>query len=238
MRTVVVIPCHNEAATIAEVIKAALPHVDEVVVADDNSDDATALIAVDMGAQVVRNRSCCRGAGVNTKRGMDSVSADVVITLDGDGQHLANEIPTVLKPLLDGDADLVIGSRFMGEYKIARYRKFGIDAITWIYNLGRRPKILDTQSCFRAYGRRFLETFDIKERGFGFSTEVLIKARAEGLRIIEVPISCVYHEDFAQNSCMNPIKHGLGVAWTTIKWRLKMELFGKLKHQAVRQGEE
>ncbi len=67
-----------------------------------------------------------------------------------------------------------------------------------------------------------MESIVAIERGFGFSTEILIKARAQGFRIVEVPVSCIYHKDFKMNSSMNPIKQGVGVALSTIKWRFKM----------------
>ena len=233
MKISAVIPCRNEARTIYDVVKEALLHVDEVIVADDSSSDDTAVQARAAGAKVRNNNSPRSGAGANTKEGLLMSDADVIVTLDGDGQHLASEIPNVLAPILDGKADLVIGSRFMGEYKIARYRKFGIDVITFLYNFGRRQKVVDSQSCFRAFTRGLLDSVNIEERGFGFSTEVLIKARARGYKIVEVPITCVYHKEYAQNSSSNPVIHGLSVAWATIKWRIKEEL---LRHERLGQS--
>lgn len=224
MRITAVIPCRNEAYTIQSIVEETLNCVDSVIVADDNSVDGTELRAQAAGAEVVRNNSSRRGVGANTKRGLKAVDADIVVTLDGDGQHLASEIPRVLAPLLEDGADLVIGSRFIGKSEMPRYRRFGNGIITWIYNFGHRSKVADTQSCFRAYSKKLLESIDIEERGFGFSTEVLIKARAKGFRIFETPISCVYHDNYARNSNMNPVKHGLNVAWMTVKWRLKVEL--------------
>lgn len=222
MKVVAVIPCYNERYTIAEVVREAKSHVDEVVVADDNSDDNTAEFAEEAGARVIKNTTIRRGTGYNTKRGLDGVSnADIVVTLDGDGQHIADEIPRVLESMLSNDADLVIGSRFMQECRITGYRKFGIDVITWLYNFGHKTKVVDTQSGFRAYTRRLLDILTIEERGFGFSTEVLIKARTRGFKILEVPITCVYH---VRGSNMNSIQHGLGVALVTIRWRLREEL--------------
>jgi len=222
---VAVIPCHNEGQTIAEIVVEAKKHVGSVVVADDGSTDATASLAGDAGARVVANNNHHRGMGGNVRRGMEAVpDASILVTLDGDGQHLASEIPLVLGPIMRGEADLVIGSRFLGTYKVARYRKLGIDIITWLYNIGQRQRIVDAQCCFRVYNRASLNILDIEDCGFGFSTEILIKARAKGLRIVEVPVSCVYHEDFEQNSCMNPVVQGLRVVWATLRWRLKVEL--------------
>ena len=230
MKTVAVIPCRNEAYTIYDVVKEASLYVDDVIVADDNSVDDTMGRAKSAGATIVHNSGSHRGAGANTKRGIEAINADIVVTLDGDGQHLASEIPNVLAPILNGSADLVIGSRFMQEHETPRYRKLGNNIITWLYNFGGQQKVLDSQSCFRAYSKELLNEVNIEEQGFGFSTEVLVKARAIGFRIVEVPVSCIYHENYEQNSSLNPIKHGLSVAWTTIKWRMKVELHDVLLH--------
>ena len=99
-----------------------------------------------------------------------------------------------------------------------KYRKFGIDVITWLYNFGSKEKVSDSQSCFRAHSRRLLKAVTITEKGFGFSIQVLIQARKGGLVITEVPISCVY---LSQGSSLNPVTHGLGIAFTVLKLGLK-----------------
>ncbi len=102
--------------------------------------------------------------------------------------------------------------------EIKAYRKFGIDVITWSFNVGSKVKITDAQSGFRAYSRKFLQTVGINESNFGFSVETLVKARNAGLLIREAPISCIYHD---QGSSLNPVAHGLHVTWTVFKIRLK-----------------
>ena len=91
MKIAAVIPCYNEAQTIAEIVCEALLYVDEVIVADDSSSDETAILARAAGAKVINNSSSRRGVGANTKEGLLMSGADVIVTLDGDGQHLANE---------------------------------------------------------------------------------------------------------------------------------------------------
>lgn len=225
MKVVAVIPCYNEEKTIADIVNRTARYVEKVIVADDCSIDNTANIASEAGANVVRGKFQ-QGFGGNMMSGIKSALAngkpDIVVTLDGDGQHNPDEIPQVIEPIMNGQVDIVIGSRFMGNYNAPRYRKFGIDVITWLYNVGDKQKITDSQSCLRAYKREVLEVINLEECGFGLSTEVLIKARAYGFRIKEVPISCIYHKEFSMNSSMNPIKHGLGVALCTIKWRLRI----------------
>jgi len=144
---------------------------------------------------------------------------DILVTLDGDGQHNPEETPQLLVPILNKEADLVIGSRFLRPnlHQMPKYRKFGIDVITFLYNFGSKVRVSDSQCNFRAYNRKLIEAVNITEAGFGFSVQVLIQARRKGFIIKEVPISCIYH---SQSSTLNPVTHGLGVAFNVIKHRL------------------
>ncbi len=128
MKIVAVIPCLNEEHFISDVVFKTIKHVDKVIVIDDGSKDSTALLARDAGAKVI-SHTFNQGAGAATRTGFEAAikyGADIVVTLDGDGQHNPDEIPLIVKPLLDGKADLVIGSRFLAEAKVSLYRKFGI----------------------------------------------------------------------------------------------------------------
>jgi len=213
------IPCYNERVFIGDIVCRTSEHVDQVIVIDDGSHDGTAKAARAAGALVIvheekhgvggATRSCIEAAKVK--------NADIVVTLDGDNQHYPEEIPNLVAPILEGRADLVIGSRFLGrKSRMPRYRKFGIQVITWLFNVGSGVKISDAQSCFRAHSRRLLDAFSITESGFGFSVEVLIKARGKGFAMQEVPISCLYH---SESSTANPVAHGLGVTLTVMKLR-------------------
>jgi glycosyltransferase involved in cell wall biosynthesis len=219
-KVVAAIPCHNEEQFIGDIVRSVQQHVQQVVVVDDGSSDDTSKAAEAAGAVVVRH-DFNEGPGMAYKSCFEAAraqNADVLITLDGDGQHLPEELPRVLAPLLRGEADLVIGSRFLGHYEIPRYRKFGIDVITWLYNVGSPVKVLDAQSCFRGYNRSALDTLTISENGFGFSVELLVQAREHGLTIKEVPISCIYHPN---SHSQNPVLHGLTVALMVVKHRLR-----------------
>ena len=214
---VVVIPCHNEGATISSVISGIeYP----VVVVDNLSTDTTAEMARQSGASVVE--CSIKGAGASTKAGIDRANAHIIVTLDGDGQHNPLQIDRIIDPIREGRADVVIGSRFLRDYSIAWHRKLGIDIITFLYNVGAKVKVTDSQSCFRAFTKSIADDCWIIEKGFGFSTEFLIKARAKGYRIVEVPISCIYNGK--SDHSMNAIRHGLQVAWATIKWRLLIDV--------------
>lgn len=240
LKVLAVIPCFNEQQFIGGVVSKARRYVDQVIVIDDGSTDDTARVAQAAGAEVIRHETR-KGAGAATKSGFQAAkesNTDILVTLDGDGQHNPDDIPKLLAPILNNEADLVIGSRFLPlstldsglgtpnsqlstrnsqlGTPIPRYRKFGIDVITWLYNLGFKIKVSDSQSCFRAHNRRLIDAINITEDGFGFSVQVLIQVRRKGFAIKEVPISCPYHP---QGSSLNPVVHGVGVAFTVIKLR-------------------
>ncbi|HAV10162.1 MAG TPA: glycosyl hydrolase [Dehalococcoidia bacterium] len=220
-KIIAVIPCLNEQDFIRDVVTRTRKYTDEVIVVDDGSTDDTSGIARAAGAQVIKHKTS-RGAGAATKDGFNAAkkgNADIVVTLDGDGQHNPDEMPRLLAPIIDAKADMVIGSRFIEpQTNIRRYRKFGIDVITFLYNFGSKVTITDSQSGFRAHSRKLLESINITEDSFGFSVQVLIQARRKGMIITEVPISCIYH---SQGSTLNPVRHGISVALTVVKLRLR-----------------
>ena len=219
-RIIAGVPSYNVESFVGEVVHGALEYVDEVVVVDDGSSDGTAEVARAAGA-VVRSHEVNLGYGgaINScfeaAREMD---ADVLVILDGDGQHDSHEVPQIVSPALNGEADVVIGSRFLDRNSdIPYYRRFGIHVITWLFNVGSKTKVTDSQSGYRAYGRKTIQLISLRERGMSASVEILIKARRKGLVFREVPISCRYH---AGSSSMNPVKQGLAVAMKLVWMRL------------------
>ena len=220
LKVIVCIPCYNTAFYIADVVTNAKKYVDEVIVIDDGSSDDTADIATAVGAQVVIHETN-KGYGQSIKSGFEvakSVSADILVTLDGDGQHNPDEIPQIVSPILNGEADLVIGSRFLSKNnKVPKHRRLGINIITFLCNLRSGEKVSDAQSGFRAYSKKVINELTMNERGMGISVELLIRARQNGFHIKEAPITCLYHSD---SSTLHPIGHGVGVAATTIKYQL------------------
>ena len=153
MKILAAIPCFNEEATIGSVVIKAKRYVDEVLVVDDGSIDDTANVAKEAGATVIRHGGN-RGYGAAIQSCIKYAREhdfDAMVILDGDGQHDANEIPTVLKPILEGKADISVGSRFLEERhkkKVPLYRRFGIKVITWFTNLGsgKSKRVVDGQS--------------------------------------------------------------------------------------------
>lgn len=217
---VVGVPAFNEEKTIARVVLEALKYADRVVVCDDGCTDLTAEIAGGLGAVVVRHeRNLGYGAAVQSLfRCARELDADVLVTLDADGQHFPREIPDVVKPIVDGVADVVVGSRFVDErlaYVMPWYRRAGIKFITKILN-GTKHGVKDAQSGFRAYNRKSLEALSLFEDGMGVSVEILVNARKQGLRICEVSASCDYHSG-VETSTRSPVRHGVDVVRSIVR---------------------
>jgi glycosyltransferase involved in cell wall biosynthesis len=213
------IPAYNEEKTIARVVLLAQKHVDKVIVCDDGSTDFTADIADRLGAIVIRHK---KNSGYGTAiqslfQEARALDTDVLLTIDGDGQHSPEEIPRMLKAIQDEKADIIIGSRFLEETKgqIPAYRRLGVKVITKMSNGNSRNKISDAQSGFRAYNRRAIQSLELLENGMGISAEILMKARAKDLKIIEVPATIKYHD--LDTSTRSPWRHGLNVIATILR---------------------
>jgi glycosyltransferase involved in cell wall biosynthesis len=220
---VVGIPAFNEATMIAQVILEAQKYADAVVVCDDGSNDMTGAIAKRLGAYVVRHkRNLGYGASIKSLfKHARELNADVLVTLDADGQHNPEEIPKVVKPIIQGVADLVIGSRFIetkGTKEMPLYRRLGAQLITKLVNGSSKNGISDAQSGFRAYNRQALERLSPFEDGMGASVEILLKASKQDLKICEVPSSCKYHNGDVANSTEHPLTHGIGVIMSIVRF--------------------
>ena len=220
-RILAAIPCHNTETFIADLVTKAKKYVDQVIVIDDGSSDNTVRAARAAGALTV-NHATNRGYGEAIKSCLEAAranDADVLVILDGDGQHNPGEIPRLLAPILRGEADLTIGSRFLtNEVNVPRYRRFGIGVITFLWNFGSKVKVSDAQSGFRAYSKKIFETFPLSEKGMSISIETLDRARRKGAIIKEVPISCLYVPSTLN---LKAIRHGLSVALSVVRIRLK-----------------
>jgi glycosyltransferase involved in cell wall biosynthesis len=221
---VVGIPAFNVEKTIARVVLEAQRHADVVVVCDDGSKDMTAEIAERLGADVVKHgQNMGYGAALQSlfKRA-NGLRADVLVTLDGDGQHDPGEVPNVVKPIVEGKADVVVGSRFANRrlaYAMPWYRRAGVKFITRLTNgNSKHDKVLDAQSGFRAYSRASIENLVLFEDGMGASSEILINARKQGLRICEVASACNYDKsDGVRTSTHSPIKQGFDVVRSIVR---------------------
>jgi glycosyltransferase involved in cell wall biosynthesis len=144
------------------------------------------------------------------------INSEVLVTIDADGQHKIEDIEKVAKPVVDGQADVSIGSRFLDKHDNApKYRKLGINIITKVTNSSLSEKITDAQSGFRAYNNKVLQGLTPSDSGMGISTEILIKSSNLGFKIAEVPTEIQYEGD---TSSQNPVSHGTGVLLSTLKY--------------------
>ena len=204
------IPCFNEELFIGSVVLKAKDYVDQVIVIDDGSTDKTALVAEKAGATVVKHGSNRgKGAAVSTAfRHARDIGCRALVLLDGDGQHEPAYIPSLVKPVLDGEADIVVGSRFLKiKSSIPGYRIWGHRLLTFLTNLGSRVKLTDSQSGFRAFSSKAIEALSFAEEGLSVESEMQFLANEADLRVMEVPVSIGYHGGAKRS----PLAHGIGV---------------------------
>ncbi len=205
---IVVIPAYNEARFIGSVVLNVQKFADVVIVVDDGSTDETGPIARAAGAVVVRLPNN-RGKGIALNAGFSKAlehSPDVVVTFDGDGQHVSMELPFVIAPIIQGQADIVVGSRYLQNWsKVPRHRVWGHKVFNILTNLASRTKTTDSQSGFRAFSPRALEVLNFRSEGFSVESEMQFLVREHSLRMVEVPIT-IFYQDKPKRSV---IQHGL-----------------------------
>jgi glycosyltransferase involved in cell wall biosynthesis len=214
------IPAHNEEATVGRVVRGAKKFADLVVVCDDGSKDDTSSVASRCGAVVTRHPtnlgygSAIRSLFSIAKR----LGASVLVTLDADAQHDPNSMPSILQPVLNRTADIVIGSRFLRpdtSETIPPVRKIGIVMISKLVQLLSGARISDAQSGYRCYNYRAIQLLNPQRRGMGASTELLFEAIRWKLRLVEVPVRVEY--EGVVTSEKNPISHFGEVIFATLE---------------------
>lgn len=217
------IPAYNEEKTIARVVLGAQKYAHIVIVCDDGSADMTREIAERLGAVVIRHeKNLGYGAALQSlfKRAKD-LNADVLVTLDSDGQHDPSEIPRLIEPIWAGNAEVVLGSRFMdktGSAEMPRYRQLGVKVITKLANGTLKNSYSDAQSGFRAYGKVALDCLSMTENGMSASLELLRAISTNSLRVYEVPISCKYGDSVGvKTSSENALTHGMALVMSILK---------------------
>ena len=214
----VCIPAFNVEKTIGGIVKECLLHVDKVLVCDDGSTDNTARIAEENGAEVIKHeKNYGYGAALITL--FDKArekNADIMITLDGDGQHIPEFIPRLVAPLSYEGVDVVIGSRFLqGNSNSPRFGKHGIKIVTSATNIGNNIKVTDAQSGFRAYSKRAIQSIHPTEYDMSAGAEILTKAVNKGLKLVEVPIVISYD---GTDSKGPKIPYGITVLMNVLKY--------------------
>jgi glycosyltransferase involved in cell wall biosynthesis len=222
-------PAYNAAKTLEKTYRE-LPKrvVDEVILVDDVSRDETIEIAEQLGLKVVAHIQN-KGYGGNQKTCYVEAlkaGAEIVVMLHPDYQYDSRRVPALIAPIIDGDADLVLGSRLLdggaraGGMPLWKYiaNRF----LTRVENLAFRRNLSEYHTGMRAYSRRFLETipFLLNSDDFVFDSQVLAQAVAFGFRIDEVAVPARYFDEASSVNFRRSVRYGLGTLWTVLTYTL------------------
>jgi glycosyltransferase involved in cell wall biosynthesis len=194
-RILALVPAYNEERFIASVVLKARRYAAQVIVIDDGSTDETAALAEAAGAEVICHRqNKGKGAALNSGfRAARRRAVDAVVVLDADGQHCPEELSLVVEPILAGEADIVIGSRYLEPTsEVPAHRVWGHKVFNFLTGAASGVSATDSQSGFRAFSPMALEALSFNSNGFSVESEMQFIAREYNLRLVEVPITIRY----------------------------------------------
>jgi glycosyltransferase involved in cell wall biosynthesis len=222
----VIVPCYNERATIREILSRvlAVPVSKEIVIIDDCSTDGTREIVQSIAANepsirhLQQERNLGKGAAV--RRGIAEARGEIVIIQDADLEYDPRDYPKLLQPIIDGDADVVYGSRFEGHPRrvMMYWHTLGNQFLTWLSNITTNLNLTDMETGYKAFRREIIQSIRLTCERFAFEPEVTAKIAQRGYRIYEVPIS--YHgRDYWEGKKIN-WKDGVSAVWTIFKYGL------------------
>ncbi|MGI0048767.1 MAG: glycosyltransferase family 2 protein, partial [Nitrososphaera sp.] len=193
----VVIAAYNEEEIIAETVSNVLDHVDNVVVVDDCSIDATGQKAFDAGAHVLRH-TINLGQGAALQTGIQYAltnDCEYVVTFDADGQHCAQEILPMLKALRQSNSDIVLGSRFLGKtVNLPWQRRLVLKGAIAFTRFTSGIKLTDVHNGFRVMSRRFCDGFEFRQNRMAHASEILNHISSHKIKYIEFPVTIIYTE--------------------------------------------
>ena len=228
----VVIPVYNEVQTIDRVVRA-VQAVEiegvrlEVVVVDDGSHDGTAEQLARFGHSIrLIHHARNRGKGAALRSGFEAATGDIVLIQDADLEYKPTDYPALIAPILRGEADAVMGSRFLlqkphfftkqGDPFFSHY--LGNILIIWLTNWLYGFHATDYEGCYKAFSRRVVEDTPVATNGFDFDNELICKLLRRRRRIVEVPIHYT-PRPYAQGKKIR-WQHGLQMLWAIVKWRV------------------
>jgi len=192
--TSIVIPLYNEENSIKDVIDR-IPnhHLYEIIIVDDGSTDNSVERIKEIENRDIRiiQHGKNRGYGASILTGFENAVGDIIVTMDSDGQHNPEEIPKLIIPIINNQADFIVGSRYLGSsnYKVPLHTRVGENIISICLWFIYRQKIRNNQSGFRAFNSKYVKIFNnIKDTKFGLCTQMIYKAAEHGLRVSEIPI--------------------------------------------------
>jgi glycosyltransferase involved in cell wall biosynthesis len=228
MKLSVVMPIYNERATLRQVVEhvLAVPLEIELICVDDGSRDGSREILQELEARYPQVRVFLQprnmGKGSALRRGIQESTGDFVIIQDADLEYDPNEYPVLLRPLIEGKADVVYGSRFLGSgpHRVLYFWHFvGNSVLTLISNALTNMNLSDMETCYKVFRREIIQSIPIQENRFGFEPEITVKIAKRGLRVYEVGIS--YWGRTYEEGKKIGWKDGVRALWCMIKYTLK-----------------
>lgn len=213
----ILIPTLNEESTIVELIEGFKSEgFDNILVIDGNSTDRTCELAESEGANVVVQSG--KGKGQAVQEAFKIIESEYVVMTDGDGTYLPSDIHTMLSPVLEGDADHVIGNRFANYDPDAftRLNLIGNRALNKLFSYAYRKKLNDILSGYRAFTIEVIKTLELNETGFEIESEMTIESIKKDFNVVEVPITYLARHTEASTK-LNPLKDGFRIGMTIYK---------------------
>jgi len=195
----IIVPCYNEEETIVEVVNEIrnlkLDHEKEIIVIDDGSTDQSLSIISSFDDIKLIQHESNRGKGVAIRTGIINASGDILIIQDADLEYHPIDIPQLLKPILEGKADVVLGSRFQGKMKsMKKSHLLGNKFLSYVISILFGQKITDVMTGYKVFRRKVFDDLEIKSNDFRIEVELVSKILEKKYRIVEVPINYTYRE--------------------------------------------
>ncbi|HET7435122.1 MAG TPA: glycosyltransferase [Thermoanaerobaculia bacterium] len=222
----VIVPCYNERATVAELLRRvlAVPIDKEVIVVDDQSTDGSRGVVAELARQHGEIRQLLQpenqGKGAAIRRGIAEARGQIVLIQDADLEYDPDEYPKLIQPIVDGHADVVFGSRFEGYPRrvMLFWHRMGNTFLTFLSNMVTNLDLTDMETCYKVFRREVIQSIKLESNRFGIEPELTAKVAKRGYRIYEVPIS-YYGRDYWEGKKIN-WRDGFSALWTILKYGL------------------